>query len=85
MSRFYVQKPHVDGLAVIDGEKHALVISSFGDTSDRALDQLERFAAGLNAALSTDWRRTDHFKAIPAPLMWRAVEWLAIMYQDAIK
>lgn len=87
MSRFYVQNPHIDGLAVIDRNKHALVVTSFGDTSDFALDHLERFAAGLNAATSPQYSlyETDAYKAIPDVLMWRAVEWLSILYREAIQ
>lgn len=78
--RFYVQKPHVDGLAVLDRDRSALVISSFGDTCEEAERALKTVATALNAA--TCPRRsmyaTDAFKGVHDSLNWRVIEYLAL-------
>lgn len=79
--RFYLQEPHIDGLAVLDRYTSSLVISSFGDTSDQARGPLEAVAACLNAATDETYpAATNEFKRLErdAPmLVWRVVEWLA--------
>lgn len=87
MSRFYVQDPHIDGLAVIDCEQHSMVISSFGDREDRARTMLQALADCLNAATDPDYEgaRTDAYKACPDVLKWRAIEHLAALLDQHAK
>lgn len=85
--RFYVQEPHIDGLAVIDRELSTLVVSSFGDTGYHAKVALDAVAACLNAATdrtypyaSNEFKRLQH----EAPdLVWRVIEHLAFLYLRA--
>lgn len=80
--RFYVQDPHVHGLAVLDRRESVLVISSFGDTGNEARAALETVALALNAATDPDYQgpKTDAFKNVYPPLNWRVIQYLSSMY-----
>jgi hypothetical protein len=80
--RFYVQDPHIDGLAVIDRETGSMIISSFGDTGEWARSTLQILANSLNAAVDPDYDRprTDAFKDVcHTPLAWRCIEHLSLL------
>ena len=84
--RFYVQEPHVDGLAVLDREKSTMIISSFGDRDHNAWVALTAVADALNAATDRTYPyATNEFKRVQweAPeLVWRVIEYLSYLYLD---
>lgn len=79
--RFYVQDPHVDGLAVIDRERSTMIISSFGDVQNDARAGLWSVARALNAATDPNYTdamgRADIFRAVHPNLQWRVIKYLA--------
>jgi hypothetical protein len=83
--RFYVQDPHIDGLAVLDRQDSSMVISSFGDASQVALEALQTVAKALNAATdpTSQGSRTDAFKRVYSDLNRRVIEKLSEIIMES--